>query len=102
MAPQIETLISKAERRIKAQWDTISNMEQRLEILSSNPLPDLSSSSAVPTLDGDGLSTGGPAAGLEQLELKDLNPAQRRHVVVLKNKRKRLEEERRKLERAES
>ncbi|ORX37129.1 hypothetical protein BD324DRAFT_624898 [Kockovaella imperatae] len=115
MAPHIQDLISRAERALQAQSDVLANMEQKLDILSSAEAlsaippaaPSLSpgSTAAAPssaydrTSDSSDHEDGTHGRTLDSLEIKELNPAQRRAVVVLKNKRKRLEEEKKRLER---
>ena len=97
LAPQIDGLIAKAESSIDAQRAKIARLEERLAILQQ--------SRAAPTQPAQNDSTSSIDHGendqddvwdskLEGIDMKALTPAQRRQFIMLKGKRKRLEEER--------
>ena len=115
LAPQIQTLIQKAEALVETQSTQVRNLEQRLEMIESAMLP-VSSRSTTAASSGDdalesaqgGISEGGEGdnndkvaapRGLDSLAMKDMNPTQRRKVIMLKSKRKRLEEEQARMDR---
>ncbi|GFZ50560.1 hypothetical protein JCM24511_08317 [Saitozyma sp. JCM 24511] len=109
LAPQIDTLVNRAEALLSSESLRVKNLEDRLNILHSARLPHIEPvrpahprTFAREAREADG--AGEEAAGgsrLDGLEVKDLNPAQRRKVAMLRGKRERLEKERRALQGAE-
>ena len=105
LAPQIDTLISKAESHIGASSGKIQRLEERLGILQSARLPVLEElRTSIPKTFADGLEVeeqdvggAGEERYLDGLEMRELSVAQRRKVVMLKGKRERLDKERAKL-----
>ena len=122
LAPQIQILIQKAETLVENQSGQVKNLEQRLEMIESAMLPPASSRSTSNGRDDDsGLQTTqgdvgeeveragegegkeegrSVSRGLDGLSMTDMNPIQRRKVLMLRSKRKKLEEERARLDRA--
>jgi len=102
LAPQIDQLITKAESSVEAEQGRVKRLEERLSILQSARLPLLPETSfrehdTEEEIGGVGVEEEDEGSKLVGLEMKELNPAQRRKVVMLKAKRERLEKERARL-----
>ncbi|RXK35773.1 hypothetical protein M231_06959 [Tremella mesenterica] len=111
LAPQIDALISRADNLLQEESIHMNRLEERLGILQSAKLPEVSNTSSEVTGSGnrrskadevnrgrkgdEGDTKGG--SKLEGIEMKDLNPAQRRKIIMLRGKRERLEKERERL-----
>jgi DASH complex subunit SPC19 len=95
--------VNRAEALLSSESLRVKNLEDRLNILHSARLPSIEPARpAHPRTfarEAEG-SVDEEAGGsrLEGLEVKDLNPAQRRKVAMLRGKRERLEKERRALQ----
>jgi DASH complex subunit SPC19 len=107
LAPQIDQLIARAESLVESESGRLQRLEERLQILQSAKLPVVEGGVRHPgTFVGEGEREGGEGRGaqmkdgndggsrLEGLDPKELNPAQRRKVAMLRGKRERLEKER--------
>ncbi|KAL7420555.1 hypothetical protein Q5752_004506 [Cryptotrichosporon argae] len=98
LAPQIDGLIARAETLLEGERGKLENLEARLEIIHSARLPAASAPRAPPSADGHDLPPLPPGQTyLDQLDAKDLAPAQRRKVAMLRGKRERLEKEKARL-----
>jgi DASH complex subunit SPC19 len=93
--------VNRAEALLSSESLRVKNLEDRLNILHSARLPNIEPvrpahpRTFAREAEGPGEEEG---SRLEGLELKDLNPAQRRKVAMLRGKRERLEKERRALQ----
>jgi DASH complex subunit SPC19 len=102
LAPQIDTLIAKSESNIEAQRSKIKRLEEHYSLLEQAKLPSLPNISAEGPAGGvDTSDLGEGEEGMDDqlvgVDLKDITPAQRRKIMMLKGKRTRLERERNEL-----
>lgn len=98
LAPQIDTLITKSESNIEAQRTKIKRLEERLSLLEQAKLPVLPDETASAEDSADaGDDSDAMEDKLQGVDLKEINPAQRRKIMLLKGKRARLEKERQQL-----
>ncbi|WWC71026.1 uncharacterized protein I206_104979 [Kwoniella pini CBS 10737] len=106
LAPQIDQLIIKAENMVENEKLKLNTMEERFKILESVKLPkqidnskslNLSLSSTTTTTTtttNDELNKSQDiSCKINDLNLKDLSILQRKKIMMLKNKRERLEKE---------
>ena len=98
LTPQIENLISKAESSLEAQRAKIKRLEEKLSILedargaSSGGVDDKQAPAQPPVDDFD--EDQSMDSQLEDVDLRGLDAAQRKRLIMLKGKRRRLEAER--------
>lgn len=91
----------RAEDLVEHERDRIKTLEQTLKILQSATLPPTTNTSSAST-GGDeedemGLEDGMGGSKIEGLEMKGLSVMQRRKIMMLRNKREKLDKERIKL-----
>ncbi|WVQ96301.1 hypothetical protein IAU59_003405 [Kwoniella sp. CBS 9459] len=103
LAPQIEQLIVRAEGLVDSEKAKVANLEERLRLLESARLPPTSptpSSAKTNTLLAqqkvDGL-TADTACKIADVDMKGLSVFQRKKIMMLKQKRERLEREMKRL-----
>ncbi|KAI5452961.1 hypothetical protein NCC49_006495 [Naganishia albida] len=89
LVPQINTLVERAEEVIQRDEKKMKSLEERLNIIRSNK-----TSETEPTTSSGIQRSAFPSfPTASALDMKALNPAQRRKLVMLKGKRERLERE---------
>ncbi|WVF68774.1 hypothetical protein IAT40_003546 [Kwoniella sp. CBS 6097] len=105
LAPQIEQLIVRAEGLVGSEKAKVANLEERLRILESARLPPPSPPSiSSHTLASQSTSTNSDLADVDtsckitDVDMKGLSIFQRKKIMMLKQKRERLEREMRRLQ----
>ncbi|WVQ84378.1 hypothetical protein IAT38_006530 [Cryptococcus sp. DSM 104549] len=97
LAPQIDQLIAKAEGAVDAEQTKVAHMEERLRILESArlpaPEPIRPSSSGLPGGANTASQKTDTSCKIADLNVKELSILQRKKMMMLKQKRERLEKE---------
>ncbi|WVQ65350.1 uncharacterized protein L199_003526 [Kwoniella botswanensis] len=98
LAPQIDQLIVKAENMVEHEKSKVSTLEERLNILQSARSPRINSQPSNPISSPVSLAeeTGNKqdtSCKISDLNLRELSILQRKKVMMLKQKRERLEKE---------
>lgn len=98
--------MARADDLVEHERDRVKTLEQTLKLLQSNPTSSSSSSNQTEEVGQDedeqekeeeGGTGTGTGSKIENLEMKGLSVMQRRKIMMLRNKRDKLEQERIKL-----
>ncbi|KAJ9119425.1 hypothetical protein QFC24_005658 [Naganishia onofrii] len=105
LVPQINTLVERAEEVIERDEKKMKSLEERLAIIRANKDPTdadtqqtKSTNARNPTITAFASSSSASAVAAKHaptptFDVKSLNPAHRRKIVMLKGRRERLEKE---------
>ncbi|OCF56832.1 DASH complex subunit SPC19 [Kwoniella mangroviensis CBS 10435] len=107
LAPQIDQLIAKAESMVEYEKSKVSTLEERLSILQSARTPPINPQPSNPTslpasLAEETDNKQDTSCKISDLNLRELSILQRKKVMMLKQKRERLEKELERLKSASS
>jgi DASH complex subunit SPC19 len=100
LAPQIDKLLKRADILLEAEKQKLEGIENTIKILKSNPTP---TPAPAPTFLHNSTEEEGEDEGdmwsskTEGLDMKGLSMSQIKKINLMRNKRKRLEDERAKL-----
>jgi DASH complex subunit SPC19 len=100
LAPQIDKLLKRADILLEAEKQKLEGIENTIKILKSNPTP---TPAPPPTFSHNSTEEEGEDEGdmwiskTEGLDMKGLSMSQIKKINLMRNKRKRLEDERAKL-----
>ncbi|WRT68047.1 uncharacterized protein IL334_005022 [Kwoniella shivajii] len=94
LAPQIDQLIVKAENMVESEKARVSTLEERLKILqSSRPTPPTQPQTSLSSAVEDDAQEKDTTSKINDINMRELSILQRKKVMMLKQKRDKLEKE---------